>query len=430
MRPENRWYQDPNKNRKRKAKPKGPLNGGSQTTKPRKGLSGKPTESSPIATDESSPPEDGTPRPENNENDEDSQDPPSKRRRANSVEPRRSSDTAKSHWDDHDPMEALRRAIQSSPVRNLQRRDVPADKNLTPKPVRRALFTNSHNGGTPKALGETSGNSPRRSPRTAAREAAKQPQDKENQPGMPHEVDSLFENSTFDFDLPTSPTPRRRNTRAGATGEKRLSLPTQSPTRGSPKGNPDTTPTKRTAQMLQRIQGGTATPRQNKTRQLNSNGPSPVRQPHSNDTELPPLPDNFNAEAFEGMDTMMANMFDNDSNADFFSFDPSKFTSGSEWVGWFASDAGTPVGSDEGHANGGQGSDDFFNAILSDPEMQKGNMQFDPFALGDSNVLDSGVFGSESLNPDVMMVGSKDKPTDHSTAGEQNQQETANNNVS
>lgn len=414
MRPENRWNKAAYKKRKRSTKSKGPLNGGTQPTKPRsRAQSGKPTESSPVASDGSSPPEDGvTPRTESNENDEDAQEPPSKQRRANSEEPRKSSDTSESRWHVDDPMEALRRAIQSSPVRNLERRDVPvSDKDLTPKPVRRALFPSSH--GASKPLGETSGNTPRRTPRTASREASKQSQDKENQDGA-DEADCLFVSPTFDSDLPTSPTPQRRNTRADVTAEKRLSVPPQSPSTAR-KGGPVMTPTKITAQKLQRIQGAATTPCQSKS----------PRQPQSNGSELPLLPgDGFNAESFEGMETMMADMFENGSSADFFSFDPSKYSSAPEWAGWFTSDAASAAGSDD-HANGEQSSDDFINSILADPAMHKGNMQFDPFALGDSNVLDSGFFGSESLSQDAMAVGRK-KSND--SAGNE-QEQTANGNA-
>lgn len=374
------------------------MNGGSQTTKPRgKTQSGKQAESSPAPTDASSPPEDGiTPRTDSNENenDDNGQDPPSKRRRANSEEPRRSSDTAKSRWTDEDPMEALWRAIQSSPARNLERRNVPAaDKDLTPKPVKRTLFPNSH--AVSKPLGETSGNSPRRSPRrsprTASRNAGKQPQGKENQTGAAQGVDLLFENPTFDFDLPVSPTPRRHSKRSPASGSRREGL--------------DTTPTKLTAQKLQRIHGAGTTPRQSKT----------PRRSHSSFSDLPPLP-----EAFEGMEPMMTDMFDNDSNVDFLPFDPSKFSSGGEWAGWLTSDAASAVGSDEGHGNGEWASEDFIDAIFSDSAMQKENMQFDPFALGDSNVLDSGFFSSESQNQDMMIVGSKENPSaDHAAGQEQ-----------
>ncbi|RMJ22581.1 GATA transcription factor [Aspergillus sp. HF37] len=416
MRPENRWNKGAYK-RKRGVKNKGPLNGGAQATKSRsRAQSGKPTESSPVASDGSSPPEDGvTPRTENNENDEDAQGPPSKQRRANSEEPRKSSDTSESRWHVDDPMEALRRAIQSSPVRNLERRDVPAsDKDLTPKPVRRALFPSSHSASKP--LGETSGNTPRRSPRTASRETSKQSQDKENQAGA-DEVGYLFVSPTFDSDLSTSPTPQRRNTRADVTAEKRLSVPPQSPSTTRKEDPAAMTPTKLTAQKLQRIQGASTTPRQSKS----------PRQPQSNGSELPLLPDDgFNAEALQGMETIMADMFENDSGADLFSFDPSKYSSAPEWAGWFTSDAASAVGSDEVHANGEQSSGDFINSILADPAMQKENMQFDPFALGDSNVLDSGFFGSESLNQDVSVVGSK-KASNDSGGNEQGQ--TANSNA-
>lgn len=404
MRPENKWHNKAASNKRKKTgKVKGPLNGGTQATKTRgKSQSGKPAASSPAETDASSPPVDGiTPHADNNhdhENDEESHEPSSKRRRANSTEPRRSSDTARSRWQVQDPMEALRLAIQSSPVGNLDRRNAPTgDKNLTPKPVRRALFPNNQNGGLLKPLAETSANSPRRSPRTATREATKQSQDKENRARSAHNLDSLFESPSFDFDLPTSPTPRRRNTRASALIEKRASLPTQSPASNARKDSSDMTPTKVTAQKLQRIQGS-LTPGKNKT----------PKKARSTGSEMPPLPeDNFDSEAFEGMDTMMANMF-GDESTDLFPFDPTKLPGG-DWAGWFTSDAASAIGSDEGQQNGGQGSEDFLNAIFSHPDMQKENLQFDPLTF-DSSVLDPALFESGPLNQDLAIMGSKGKP--------------------
>lgn len=396
MRPENRWNNKASSNkRKRGVKRKGPLNGGDQPTKRRdKAQPGKPAESSP-ATDGSSPPEEGTTP--NHDNGDDSQDPPSKLRRANSMQPRRSSDTTQSRWQSQDPMEALRRAIQSSPIRNLEQRDTTASKNQTPKSIRRVLFPSPHAG--LKALGETSGNSPRRSPRARGYLADKQSQDKENH-APSDDIDCLFESPSFDFDLPTSPTPRRRNARAGTT--EKLSLPTQSPMSLRKDGS-DLSPTKLTAQRLQRIQGCNTTPtRANKTPRRSESGPEPPQLQGTYDN------------TFEGIESIMADMFDNNSGADFF-FDPSKYPLGGEWTGWFTSEAGSAVGSDEGRNNAG--SEDFINAIFSDPNLQKENLQFDPFAVGDSNILDPGLFGSE-LNQDVMITGSKEKPSD-SAAKEQ-----------
>lgn len=395
MRPENKWNKSSSNKRKRPPRRKGPLNGGAQPIRRNsKAQSGKLAGSSP-ATDASSPQEGTTPHPDNDDNDDD-QDPPSKRRRANSVEPRRSSDTAQSRWQEQDPMEALRRAIQSSPIRNREHRNVAAGGKDSPKSVRRVLFPNSH---STKPLGETSGNSPRsarRSPRVTR--VDKQAQDKENQAPATDDIDCLFESPTFDFDLPASPTPKRRNTRGP---DKRA--PTQSPgTVGTRKEDSDLTPTKLSAQKLQRIQGTVTTPtRLSKT----------PKRSQTNGTELAPLPESFDPEELEGVDNVVANMFDNDS--DFF-FDPSRCQSGTDWVGWFTSDGASAIGSDEGQ-NREQDSGDFISSIF-DPEMQRKNLNFDPFALDDSTMLDPGLFGTDSLNQDVMIMGSTEKSTDGSAA--------------
>ena len=405
MRPENKWNGKPlPSRRKRDYKKKGPLNGGPPAKKPKR-KSKKGTESSPPPSDFSSPPVDdeATPRAENNngnDNDEETQEPPSKRRRANSVQPRNSSDTAENHWQVDDPMEALRRALQSSPVRNIERRAAPtAGANLTPKPVRRCLFPGSH-GETLKPLAEASGNSPRRSPRIASHSAEKGSDDKENQPPAGNDdIDGLFESPTFEFNAAASPTPKRRNPRANVTGEKRSSLPNQSPNtpRRSPRSN--ATPTKFRGQKLQRIQGSASiTPRANKT----------PKQTGSNIVEMPPFPDDFNIEGFEGMDDMIASMFDGNVAPDSL-FDPSRYQENGDWPGWFASDGASAIGSEghqtQDHAN----SEDILNAFFSDPDINKESLPFDPFAI-DTGVLESGFLRSDALPHDMLMgTGNKAK---------------------
>jgi hypothetical protein len=244
MRPENRWNKQPAKDkRKRSARTrKGPLTGGvSSSTRSRsKSQMNLPSESSPARTDSSSPAgdngsqagedDDATPAVENeNENTsyDDELEHPAKRIRASSAEPTRSSGTLESRWDENAAMEALKRAIQSSPARNLDPQKLKLnDENLTPKPVRRALFPNNYDGPL-KTLGESLLNSPRRSPRVASRGSEKPVADKENKPSATnHNLDDLFESPPFDFTLRTTPTPKRRTPR---TNERRLSLPFCSP---------------------------------------------------------------------------------------------------------------------------------------------------------------------------------------------------------
>lgn len=378
MRPEHKWNKTNNAHNSKRKRPQrrtGPLtNTIAATRNSSKSQSTKPVGSSPGATDVSSPvgEEGPTPRMENDKDDNDGLESPSKRRRANSLEPRRTSDNSATRWKGHDPMEALRRAIQSSPARNMEKRDAPAmDENtLTPKPVRRNLFPNSQNEGPLKALGESAVNSPRRSPRIASH-SDKRSQDKENLgPDTQDDLDCLFEGPGFDFDLPASPTPKRRNPRANVLGEKRLALPYNSPTSRSRKNvDTESSPTKVTAQKLQRIQESPS--RQNKT-------PKKARPGAS---DMPPFPESSNADLGSVVD-----IFDEDgagTNTDFL-FDPS----------WVPSDYVSP-GSDDQPNGGANDDEDLINLILSDPGFNSENFrnsQVNPFDL------DSGLFGSDFLD--------------------------------
>ncbi|PLB44358.1 hypothetical protein P170DRAFT_430258 [Aspergillus steynii IBT 23096] len=444
MRPENKWNKSSNNKRKRpprNRKTGGPLSTNDTATRNRKPESAKVDGSSPGASDASSPNEDpATPRAENGgskksggndenaqENNDDADELPSKRRRATSLEPRKSSDTSGNRWQEQNAVDALRRAIQSSPARNLEHRSSAAlgEKTLTPKPVRRVLFPNSQNEGGPlKALGESVLNSPRRSPRIASRESDKRPQDKENGGSSSNtaDLDGLFESPSFDFDLPTSPTPRRRNPRAGVLSEKRLSLPYNSPSSSKSRKDvgSDLSPTKLTAQRLQRIQSSPAssTPRQGRT----------PKQSRSQMPDMSSLSDDaFGSEAFGGINNMVVDIFSEDASAahtdSLFAFEASKCPSSSNWVDWLPSDYVSPAGSDEDQ------NADLISAILSDPGMGKENIdgsQFDIFDYADSNLLDSGFFGSDALNADLMALGVKPKPSTEESADKE-QGSSANN---
>lgn len=391
MRPEHKWNKANNANnskRKRLSRRTGPLSNNPSATRSRsKTHSTKPPGSSPGGTDASSPTGEEGPSP-HADNDKDDQESPSKKRRANSLEPQRTSEIPEGRWKGQDPMEALRRAIQSSPARNLGRRDAPAadENSLTPKPVRRNLFPTSHNEGPLKALGDSTMNSPRRSPRIASH-SDKRSQEKENLgPSAQSDLDCLFEGPGFDFDLSTSPTPKRRNPRANVLGEKRLALPYNSPTSKTRKdAESDMSPTKLTAQKLQRIQESPS--RQNKS----------PKQTRSNAADLH-MPGEPNSDAFG---STVVDIFDDGTsvaNADTdFLFDPSK--SGC-WTDWMSSDYVSPTGSDEnGERRTGGAEDDLINLILSDPDFHNENLrnsQIDPF--GGSNILDSNLFGSEFLD--------------------------------
>ncbi|KAL1853375.1 hypothetical protein Plec18170_005372 [Paecilomyces lecythidis] len=439
MRPEHKWNK-PAKDKKKRATRhrKGPLTGGSNASARGRSRTeeSKPPESSPGRSDASSPAVDEgiTPHAENDrDNDEEQQDGSSSRHRANSLEPRGSTDTSQSRWQEQDAIEALRRAIQSSPARNLQVRNVAAsEENLTPKPVRRNLFPSAQDQGAMKTLGDSLVNSPRRSPRVASQNAAKESADKENCP--PHsrdDLDDLFESPTFEFEPPASPTPRRRG---GPVGEKRRSLPL-SPTPGNGRTmSSRTTPSKSTSERLQYAQGTSpgSTPRGTKlSKQLGLGLP-----------KLPSLHGNSpRSRNYEVIDGMIMDIFDEDAASmnqtdPFDPFEPPK-----NWADWIPSDYVSPSGSEPGQQRTGQGrhfsnhdeSDDLINAILSDPAVHKANLhdsQFGHLLFDDageganqSELFDSAFFSSDSLNEHLTGLGVKDTEPSESPVDKENKNE-------
>ncbi|KAI9370788.1 hypothetical protein BJX61DRAFT_514032 [Aspergillus egyptiacus] len=410
MRPENKWNKQNSATRKKRPRSGrragGPLSKDGNLVNRNRSESSKPDASSPGVSDASSPAEDeATPCADNEaashnktgdeqEKDDDVQELSAKRRRANSVEPRKSSDMG-GRWQDGDAMEALRRAIQSSPARNLASRNAsaPGENDLTPKPVRRVLFPNSQNEGGPlRVLGDSVLNSPKRTSRASvAHEADKQPTEKENQPEK--ELDRLFESPSFQFDL-CSPTPKRRNHRVNV-GDKRNSLPTVSPAnRARRDAVPDTTPTRLTAHRLQRVQSSPAG---------SVFGQSP-RRSRSHVPDLPEMSDDiFGTASFQGMDDMIVDIFSEDAASGvhtdpLFALD-ARCPSGNNWTDWLPSDAVSPSKSD-GHHQNDENSADIINALLSDPDLQKDMFQYD------AN-LDSGFFSSDALQGDGIGLGNK-----------------------
>ncbi|KAL3473108.1 hypothetical protein BJX99DRAFT_202321 [Aspergillus californicus] len=410
MRPENRWNKSNTTKKKRPARGRkrgGPLSTTdyapfgrhrSESSRPDASSPGVSDTSSPAADDDATPCADNDIASSNNNNDNPGEDqekknvapePSAKRRRANSVEPRKTSDMAGSRWQEEDAMEALRRAIQSSPARNLASRNAsaPGENDLTPKPVRRVLFPNSQNEGAPlRVLGDSFLNSPKRNSRiSSAIESDKQPGDKENQTAT--DLDRLFESPSFQFDLCVSPTPRRRNHRMNAV-DKRNSLPSVSPAAGVMKdAAPDTTPTRLTAHRLQRVQSSPGS--------MSRLGQSP-RRSRSRFPDLPDLSDDvFGTAAFQGMDDMMVDIFSEDTSAlhtdPLFSLDS---RDSNNWTDWLPSDCASPSKSD-GNQND-QASADIINALLSDPDLQKNMFQY-----ADAS-LDSGFFGSDALHSDAL----------------------------
>ncbi|KAK2875652.1 hypothetical protein FQN49_001531 [Arthroderma sp. PD_2] len=218
MRPEHKWHKGgPKDKQKRKSNRVKPL----ETRSRRKARNARGTESSPGPSDASSPDGDegATTQAENDtqpENDAESSKGSSNqndKRRASSAEPPKSAEKH-DRWRDEDPFEALRRAIQSSPARNLDSSKPPfSETQLTPKPVRRALFSSNKEGESMKTLTDALINGLRRSPRSTPKQPSG-PVDRENIPRTPGDgLDHLFKDADEEnlLDFPGSPTPNRRN---------------------------------------------------------------------------------------------------------------------------------------------------------------------------------------------------------------------------
>lgn len=429
MRPENKWNKAPadkTGNNKKKRSSRNRKQSGGPLSKPttRARSNGPPTStaaSSPAPTEASSvqPDEGTTPRVENDQ--DYAGEHPNKKRRANSAEPPRSSETAKQRWQEQDAMEALRQAIQSSPARNMHNRAIPTPEDkthLTPKPVRRALFPASQNDGPLKELDASFVNScsPRRSPRIASRgdKPPREEKAKENQDPTPHDdIDGLFESPSMDFDMPVSPTPRRRNHRINAVHERRHSLPCNSPTANRRKEVGSTmnqSPTRLTAERLQRIQEDQERTTSQQHRSPNKHG-------------MPALADQgLHAEAFESLNGMILDIFDDAPDQSDFDLQNAKLDE--NWADWLPSDYVSPSGSEDGPGP----SEDLINAILSDHTVMKDNLhnsQFHLFNFGDSEMPDSGFFSSDALHTDPVGQASKTQPTNQQTNGQQSASPTA-----
>ncbi|KAL4779496.1 hypothetical protein BJX76DRAFT_340632 [Aspergillus varians] len=406
MRPENKWNKTSKKKRNRKGG--GPLSTDNNLRGRNRSESSKPDASSPGVSDVSTPAadDDATPCPDNDLNNktgeneqekkDDIQEPSPKRRRANSVEPRKSSDMAGSRWQEEDAREALRRAIQSSPARNLATRNAsgPGENDLTPMPMRRVLFPNSQNEGGPlKALGQSVLNSPKRRGRISSnQESNKESGEKENQAAA--SLDRLFESPSFEFDLCASPTPKRRNQRLNP-GDKRYSLPSISPAAETRRdAAPDTTPTRHYARRLQRVQSSPGS--------ASRHGRTPGRS-RSRFPDPPSLSDDiFGTAAFQGMDDMIVDIFSDDAGMHtdpLFGLD-SRNSSNNDWTDWLPSNCISPSRSDGNRNN--ENSTDIIDALFSGPDVQK-----DMFHYPDPSTLDSGFFSSDALQAEGMALGEK-----------------------
>ncbi|KAJ5629746.1 hypothetical protein N7528_003403 [Penicillium herquei] len=404
MRPEQKWKgNDGTAQRKRRPvrnrRTGGPLSNPSTMTRSMvassvtAASSPAPTEASSVQPEEGATPQVDTPQVDSNPDqgaehyqgqDVEADEPPSKRRRANSAEPPRSTESSKTRWEHDDALEALQRAIQSSPARNMAARKVAtAEGALTPKPLRRALFPPPSQNDSPlKELDPSmmrNAASPRRSPRIASRED-KHVGEKENQEPTDG-LDDLFESPSIDPDMPVSPTPRRRlpGRLNGVLHERRHSLPCNSPTGNRRRDvGSATASTRLTAERLQRIQEDQDQPH---TSPRQSNG-------------------GLQSTSFDSIDGMILDIFDETSvQPDFFQLGGSK-SAEQNWADWLPTDYVSPNDSED---NGGP-HDDLISAILSDPTVLKENLHnsaFNPFGFADQ-LPDSGFFSSDNLHNDSM----------------------------
>ncbi|EEP80161.1 predicted protein [Uncinocarpus reesii 1704] len=320
MRPENKWNKPPPKDkRKRKSNRRPPAVPAASTRSQMRLLAAKRSESSPPPTEASSPNDEQT-TPKNGKglgNNRVSQC-RSSTRRANSAEPQKST-TNNDRWKQEDAFEALRRAIQSSPARNLETRNNSfMEPNLTPKPVRRTLFQSSKDDNAMKTLTEALVNSVRRSPRSSPKKS-KQNTSPKGKSQLPDDgLDHLFEggeDGLFDLETPNSPSPKQKDRSNTQTiNKENLNTPSKAPN------------TSREQQTLgQAIDAG-----------KNPSGESGI----SSFWNSP------NSRSFETIDGLVLNIFESDQESlaqtdAFQSFVPSKPANGA-WADWDASDYISP----------------------------------------------------------------------------------------
>ena len=365
MRPENKWNKsNPERAPRKKLPARNRTTGGPLSTRTRSkapinmaaASSPAPTEASSVQLDESV-----SPQVEEFSEDDADQEPPSKRQRSGSAEPPASSESSKAHWESRDPAAALQRAIELSPARNMtNNKPSPSDApSLTPRPLRRALFSTSSNSNSPlKELNPTmvNTNSPRRSPRFVRNE--KDDAEKENQDPTPRDdLDDLFESPSNESGI-VSPTPRRcLSERLAAyfdpeppvhTGIESLDRLANSPTRLA-------------AQRLQRLQE-----------------------------------QNERADEFAALDSMLFDLFSAPSK------DHPGVDDGSpqdqDWTEWVPEGYVSPP---PGLTSGP--SDELVQSILSNPSYMKESFQnfdFESLAFPDVNVPDSGFFSSDPFSTD------------------------------
>lgn len=328
MRPENKWNKQAAKDkRKRKSNRRPPAVPAASTRSQSRILAAKRSESSPPPTESSSPnDEEITPKNGAGSGSTGSQSRPSNRR-ANSAEPPKSSNK-NDRWQQEDAFEALRRAIQSSPARNLEKRNVPyKEPNLTPNPVRRTLFQSAKDDTAMKALSEALINSVRRSPRSSPRKSKSTSNPEINTHAPGDGLDHLFEgeNEEFvDLDPPHSPTPRQKTSAANAQAKNKENIAT-----------PSKQPSKRNDPANQQAPGQELS--STKTKNDGSGMSTYWNSP--------------NSRSFETIDGLVLNIFETDEDS-FQTFSHPKTSSNSNWLDWDPSDYVSPGTTAEGITRG------------------------------------------------------------------------------
>ncbi|KAJ6144858.1 hypothetical protein N7470_008753 [Penicillium chermesinum] len=400
MRPENKWNKQstdknaPNKKKRpvRNRTSGGPLSNPSTRTRSKVAVaSSVGAASSPAPTEASSvQPEDGvtpgltpgiTPGAEYDmEHDEehDMDRSASKKRRANSAEPPNSGMFNENNGWEHDaaPGQEHGKSQYASYGRGLSHTEAFAEG---------ALLSTQKQDDRLKEMDPSMINtsSPRRSPRIATNKGRSTPAKENDDPNLQvNSLDALFESPSMDFNPLLSPTPRRRN----KMHERRLSLPSDSPS-SNRRRNVGLSPssTQLTAERLQRVQE-------------DQEDMSLRPRDGSNEDMTPPSGEDLQPEAFQPLDPMMLDMFD-DPNVDSNYFGlGGDGSGGQDWTTWLPSGYISPNESDSSE----QG-DDLINAILSDPNVMNENLRnssLNLFALGDNDLPDSGFFSSDALHDD------------------------------
>ncbi|KAJ5202991.1 hypothetical protein N7449_005070 [Penicillium cf. viridicatum] len=367
MRPENRWNEkllEKKKNRPSRNRKTGPLSSCPASRTWSKVASNKPLASSPAPTELFFIPiKEETPNMSNIHDNDDEADPsPLNRRREISAEPRRLTYTAEHRWHEQHPMEALQRAFQSNPARNMEVR----------------LISRTGNKASPQSIC-----SPQCNARIASKDD-KRDDEQDNHAITPHDDPGrLFKSPTVDFDLPTSPTPRRHHLLIKNRVDNWLSLPSASPSLNEGKNmSSPITPAHLSVERMQYIRESQQGHRSQQRQQI-----SPNKQ-HI----FPSLPhDGLHPQAFEYHTEMILDIFDGASSQPNSSLqlENTNIFVGDKWADLLPSNYVSTADSDDGP------SDDIQKINLLDSEF---------------GILDSGLFSSDTPHTDPFRMGTKKKP--------------------